>query len=84
VWPPLNGHATHPAAASYGDKVFTMSNRVAVLGGGVGGLSAAHEWIERGFEVTVYERKDVFGGTARSLSVPNTGINGRRDLPGER
>ena len=29
-----------------------MSNRVAVLGGGVGGLSAAHELIERGFDVT--------------------------------
>lgn len=60
-----------------------MSNRVAVLGGGVGGLSAAHELIERGFDVTVYERKDVFGGKARSLSVANTGTDGRKDLPGE-
>lgn len=60
-----------------------MSNRVAVLGGGVAGLSAAHELIERGFDVTVYERKDVFGGKARSLSVPNTGVDGRKDLPGE-
>ncbi len=60
-----------------------MPNRVAVLGGGVGGLSAAHELIERGFDVTVYERKDVFGGKARSLSVANTGTGGRRDLPGE-
>jgi 15-cis-phytoene desaturase len=60
-----------------------MSNRVAVLGGGVGGLSAAHELIERGFDVTVYERNDLFGGKARSLSVPNTGTDGRRALPGE-
>lgn len=60
-----------------------MSNRVAVLGGGVGGLSAAHELIERGFDVTVYERKDVFGGKARSLSVANTGTDGRKGLPGE-
>jgi uncharacterized protein with NAD-binding domain and iron-sulfur cluster len=60
-----------------------MSLRVAVLGGGVGGLSAAHELIERGFEVSVYERKDIFGGKARSLSVPNTGKDGRKDLPGE-
>ncbi len=57
--------------------------RVAVLGGGVGGLSAAHELVERGFEVSVYETKTQFGGKARSLSVPNTGVNGRKDLPGE-
>jgi 15-cis-phytoene desaturase len=60
-----------------------MSIRVAVLGGGVAGLSAAHELIERGFEVSVYETKNVFGGKARSLSVPNTGTEGRKDLPGE-
>ena len=56
---------------------------VAVLGGGVGGLSAAHELAERGFEVTVYERRDTFGGKARSMSVQSTGTNGRKDLPGE-
>ncbi len=60
-----------------------MPIRVAVLGGGVGGLSAAHELIERGFEVCVYERNQVFGGKARSLAVPNTGTGGRKDLPGE-
>ncbi len=60
-----------------------MANRVAILGGGVGGLSAAHELIERGFEVTVYERREVFGGKARSIPVPNTGQGGRKDLPGE-
>src|SRR5947199_460369 len=64
-------------------KSATMSMRVAVLGGGVGGLSAAHELIERGFDVSVYERRDVIGGKARSLSVPNTGQDGRKDLPGE-
>src|SRR5688500_3086262 len=31
--------------------------RVAVLGGGMAGLAAAHELAERGFEVTVYERR---------------------------
>ncbi|MFI8938071.1 FAD-dependent oxidoreductase [Streptomyces syringium] len=57
--------------------------RVAVLGAGVGGLTAAHELAERGFEVTVYERRSVAGGKARSLYVPQSGTGGRRDLPGE-
>jgi 15-cis-phytoene desaturase len=60
-----------------------MAIRVAIVGGGVGGLSAAHELIERGFEVLVYEAKNLFGGKARSLLVPNTGTGGRKDLPGE-
>jgi 15-cis-phytoene desaturase len=56
---------------------------VIVLGGGVGGMSAAHELGERDFEVTVYELRDVPGGKARSISVPNSGVGGRADLPGE-
>jgi hypothetical protein len=32
-----------------------MADTVAVLGGGVGGLTAAHELAERGFSVHVYE-----------------------------
>ncbi|MGW4635061.1 hydroxysqualene dehydroxylase [Nocardia sp. NPDC004415] len=56
--------------------------RVAVLGGGVAGLTAAHELAERGFEVTVYEAR-AFGGKARSIPVPGTGRDGRPDLPGE-
>ncbi len=60
-----------------------MPHSVAILGGGVAGLSAAHELVERGFQVSVFEQKDIFGGKARSLSVPGTGTGGRRDLPGE-
>src|ERR1700723_2255918 len=60
-----------------------MPDTVAVLGGGVGGLSAAHELIERGFHVEVYESKPVMGGKARSIPVAGSGTGGRRDLPGE-
>lgn len=60
-----------------------MRQTVAVFGGGVAGLSAAHELAERGFQVDVYERKPVMGGKARSISVPNSGGNGRLPLPGE-
>ena len=57
--------------------------RVIVIGGGVGGLTVAHELAERGFEVHVYEARDRWGGKARSQPVPGTGTAGRRDLPGE-
>jgi 15-cis-phytoene desaturase len=56
---------------------------VAVLGGGVGGLTAAQELAERGYQVDVYERNDLLGGKARSLPVPGSATGGRRPLPGE-
>src|SRR5947209_12492116 len=55
---------------------------VAVIGGGVAGLTAAHELAERGFRVTVYERR-ALGGKARSIPVPGSARGGRRRLPGE-
>ncbi|WP_405891585.1 FAD-dependent oxidoreductase [Streptomyces sp. NBC_00133] len=55
---------------------------VAVLGGGVAGLTAAHELAERGFQITVYERR-ALGGKARSMDVPNSAKGGRRPLPAE-
>lgn len=59
-----------------------MTATVAILGGGIGGLSAAHELAERGFDVAVYEQRDRFGGKARSVPVPDSGGEGR-PLPGE-
>ena len=60
-----------------------MSRSVAILGGGVGGLTAAHELVERGFDVTVYEARAEPGGKARSMPVPGSGTGGRADLPAE-
>ena len=59
------------------------TKEVAILGGGVAGLSAAHELVERGFRVCVYEAMQGPGGKARSIFVPGSGKEGRRDLPGE-
>ena len=51
--------------------------KVAVLGGGVAGMSAAHELIERGFRVAVFERQpELCGGKARSIPVPVGGASG--------
>ncbi|RRB07700.1 hydroxysqualene dehydroxylase [Larkinella rosea] len=61
-----------------------MSPKVIILGGGVAGMSAAHELIERGFTVEVYEKKPEYvGGKARSVNVPDSGKAGRLPLPGE-
>jgi uncharacterized protein with NAD-binding domain and iron-sulfur cluster len=60
-----------------------MPGTVAIFGGGVAGLSAAHELAERDFAVTVYESRALFGGKARSYGAPGTGRDGRADLPAE-
>ncbi len=52
------------------------------MGGGVAGLSAAHELADRGFEVDVYEAEGVYGGKARSIFAPGR-VRGGADLPGE-
>ena len=58
------------------------ARRVLVIGGGVAGLTAAHELAERGFEVTVVERR-AWGGKSRSIPVPGSAVAGRSPLPGE-
>src|SRR6202042_226298 len=78
----MRGSGLHQFRKCYSCEAM-MSYKVAILGGGVGGLSAAHELIERGFAVSVFERSHVFGGKARSIYVPNSGSGGRTDLPGE-
>lgn len=69
-------------APAFAAGLTTPRKRVVVLGGGIGGLTAAHELVERGFQVTVIEPK-ALGGKARSIAVPGSGTGGRPDLPGE-
>jgi len=58
---------------------------VAIFGGGVAGMSAAHMLARRGFEVTVYDRNDTYaGGKARSVDIPDTNTTDPdKYLPGE-
>jgi uncharacterized protein with NAD-binding domain and iron-sulfur cluster len=65
-----------------GRRFFDMT-RVAIVGGGMGGLACAHELAGRGLDVTIYEAGHALGGKARSHYLPGTGTDGRRDLPGE-
>jgi uncharacterized protein with NAD-binding domain and iron-sulfur cluster len=76
------GVAVAAAGAPGVARAAPRGREVAVLGGGIAGLTAAHELIERGFRVTIYERK-ALGGKARSIPVPGTAAGGRRALPGE-
>jgi uncharacterized protein with NAD-binding domain and iron-sulfur cluster len=70
------------ALAGTSQAVARRRTTVAVLGGGMAGLAAAHELAERGFTVHVFER-NVLGGKARSIGVPHSAHGGRKRLPGE-
>ncbi len=57
-----------------------MTQKVVILGGGVAGLSAAHELLERGFEVEILEKLKLPGGKARSIPVlAGLGDHGGKD-----
>ncbi len=44
--------------------------RVAIVGGGIGGLSAAHDLALAGAEVTLFEASDSLGGLAGGFKIP--------------
>lgn len=46
-----------------------VQKHVIILGGGVAGMSAAHELIERGFRVTVFENQKLWPGGGDSGSM---------------
>ena len=51
-----------------------MKKSVSVFGGGIAGLTVAHELIEKGFDVTIFEKDDSLGGMAKSkrnISIPS-------------
>ena len=58
-------------------------SKVYILGGGVAGLTAAHELAQRNFDVVVFEKLPICGGKARSMAFIGSGTGGRPDWPGE-
>ncbi len=50
-----------------------MAKRVAIVGGGLAGLSAAVRLQEKGCAVTLFEKRPFLGGRASSFQNPNTG-----------
>ena len=67
-----------------------MAKKVIIIGGGVAGMTAAHELGARGFDVVVYELRNIAGGKARSFKNPGPdpavlncpGEHGFRFFPG--
>jgi uncharacterized protein with NAD-binding domain and iron-sulfur cluster len=45
--------------------------KAVIIGAGISGLTVAHELVEKGFEVEVYEKGPVAGGMARSTRTPS-------------
>jgi phytoene dehydrogenase-like protein len=43
-----------------------MKNSVIIFGGGISGLTVAHELLDRGYDVMLVEKNDALGGMARS------------------
>ena len=60
-----------------------MPQKVIILGGGIAGLSAAHELIERRFDVEVYELLPIAGRQGAQFPVARIG-NGRPERSARR
>ncbi len=56
------------------DPSDSTAKRVVVLGGGLAGLSAARCLVERGFDVTLVEKRPFLGGRAFSFTDPQEGV----------
>lgn len=62
-----------------GNKSYAANRqKVVIFGAGVAGLTAAHELLDRGFDVEIFEKRPMLGGKARSFPA-----QGNPDLPAE-
>ena len=44
-----------------------MNKKIIIFGGGISGLTIAHELNEKGFDVEIYEKDSINGGMARTF-----------------
>lgn len=51
-----------------------MSEKIAVLGGGLAGTAAAHTLVNRGYDVTIIEQRDRLGGRVHSELVDGAAV----------
>ena len=45
--------------------------KIAVIGAGIGGMAAAHDFLKAGHEVTLFEAADTVGGLAAGFKEPH-------------
>ena len=48
-----------------------MNRKIIIIGSGISGLTIAHELINKGFNVEIYEKSNISGGMARSTRITN-------------
>lgn len=63
------------AAAGESSMSLHCDKRVAVIGAGASGLTAAYELSRRGLRVEVFEQRDEIGGLARSMTVNGSSVD---------
>jgi protoporphyrinogen oxidase len=61
-------------ATSHDSRTSNHSSRIAVIGGGITGLTAALRLAQQGHEVTLWERGERLGGQANAFPVAGTAI----------
>ena len=61
-----------PSIVNTPSSSLIANKHVIVFGGGISGLTVAHECIEQGFTVDLYEHKERLGGKALSYRLPDS------------
>lgn len=66
------------------EQYISNNPTITIIGSGISGLTVAHELLERGYNVTIYDMTSVAGGKARSYSTSDgfPGEHGFRFFPG--